>query len=447
VWRVHANRSSARARGDIQLGMFLFAPERELRHLDRVRADLRARGRVHELRSHGFVAVWLADRFTTGAYTRTLRIGAARPSIDRTPVCRFEWRPATGEVSVQRRWSGEFAAYYWDDPFIVASHLRLAALAFGTLPPSAVRLRPSETLDANVSSSGSARWSVRGTPPFRAPFTLTRQRTVARARSLLAQSVIRLPPASALLLSGGLDSSAIAATAAAMAIPMRAFVFSLRRPVKPQTLAESDLQSARVAATHVGMPLTEILLNRRSLAANVPLAVQLAETPRGTHIDEAAALVSVARVLRQRSIRTVLIGESADDLFGTFTFVLRLYRGPQLRRYLQRQLERGLPDDLAHLQNIFRPWGISVVDPYWTRPFVQLGYNLPLEFRLDRHREMKAILRDAFASMLPPEILRRPKCVTRDATQVRDALAARFGAGRERYRAVFKSVIGSPSRL
>jgi asparagine synthetase B (glutamine-hydrolysing) len=100
----------------------------------------------------------------------------------------------------------------------------------------------------------------------------------------------------------------------------------------------------------------------------------------------------------------VLIGESADDLFGTFKFVLRLYRGPQLRRYLQRQLERGLPDDLAHLQNIFRPWGISVVDPYWTRAFVQLRYNLPLEFRLDRHRQMKAILRDAFASMLPPEI-------------------------------------------
>jgi hypothetical protein len=60
---------------------------------------------------------------------------------------------------------------------------------------------------------------------------------------------------------------------------------------------------------------------------------------------------------------------------------------------------------------------------------------------------MKAILRDAFGSMLPPEIARRPKCVTRDATQVRDVLAARFGVGRERYRAVFQSVIGSASRL
>jgi hypothetical protein len=93
-----------------------------------------------------------------------------------------------------------------------------------------------------------------------------------------------------------------------------------------------------------------------------------------------------------------------------------------------------LPDELSILQNLFRLWGIAVVDPFWTHELAQIGYNLPLRFRLDPGRLMKTILRDAFAERLPATIVRRPKCVTRDASLIRDVLEREFGRSRERYR-------------
>jgi asparagine synthetase B (glutamine-hydrolysing) len=138
--------------------------------------------------------------------------------------------------------------------------------------------------------------------------------------------------------------------------------------------------------------------------------------------------------VRRAGFRAVCVGEAADDLFGGFKFALRFYRGAALRKYYQRQLEIDLPDELAILQNLFRPWGISVVDPFWTRELLEVGYNLPLRYRLDARRLMKMVLRHAFAEALPAQIVERPKCVTRDATQIRDVLEQAFGRSRERYR-------------
>jgi asparagine synthetase B (glutamine-hydrolysing) len=58
-----------------------------------------------------------------------------------------------------------------------------------------------------------------------------------------------------------------------------------------------------------------------------PLAVALAETPRGTIIDDCAALLEVARKISRAGYKTVAMGEAADDLFGSFKFALRYYRG------------------------------------------------------------------------------------------------------------------------
>jgi asparagine synthetase B (glutamine-hydrolysing) len=213
-----------------------------------------------------------------------------------------------------------------------------------------------------------------------------------------------------------------------------------------QSFEESDLLCARRVAEHLDLELTEIPVRDEELVENVPPAIYLAETPRGTIIDECAAMIPVARILAERGFDTVAMGESGDDLFGGFKFVLRYYRGAQLRKYYRHSLSIDIPDELMVLQNVLQPWKLSLVDPFWTRPLMQIGYNLPLRYRVDKARLLKTVLRDAFADALPPEIVSRPKCVLRDSTQVRYLLEKHFGRSRERYRPIFKEVMANGLR-
>jgi asparagine synthetase B (glutamine-hydrolysing) len=137
------------------------------------------------------------------------------------------------------------------------------------------------------------------------------------------------------------------------------------------------------------------------------------------------------------------MGEAADDLFGSFTFALRYKRGQGLRKYYRAELDVGLPDEKAIVQRVFEAWGISVIDPFWTRELKAIGYNLPLSFRLDPKRLMKRILRDGFQDLLPPEIIRRPKVVTRNGSQIRYVLESHFGQTRDRYRPLFHQIFRS----
>jgi asparagine synthetase B (glutamine-hydrolysing) len=244
------------------------------------------------------------------------------------------------------------------------------------------------------------------------------------------------------LRSGGIDSASIAAAAQIAGRCLPAFVFSLKRPVREQPEPENDLQFARKVSRYLNLPLQEILLDSRTLVRNVPLAVGLAETCRGTIVDDCAALIEVASQIARAGFKTVWMGEAADDLFGSFKFALRYYRGAQLKTYYRHELDVSLPDELAILQRIFEIWGISLVHPFWTAGLKKIGYNLPLRYRVDSGRLMKMVLRDAFSDHLPPDVVRRPKGVTRDTTQIRFVLERHFGPSRERYRAIFDRIFG-----
>jgi asparagine synthetase B (glutamine-hydrolysing) len=397
----------------------------------------RVYGPTRTLTRNGARIVWIEDRFVRVHQSeRRLSIECARPGFDAEPVCGVEWLFASGTLISRRRWSGEFGVWHWRKPPIVATHLRLAAVALGMARvPAPIRLPPAHELRLNLRTM--QRTTVR-TDHLRAHGARDRIALVRKVRKHLRRSVREWRRPVALLLSGGIDSSAIAATAVEERRKIRAFVFTLARAIRPQPAEERDLPNARRVARHLGISLTELPIDAHTLQEQVPLAVTLAESARGTIVDECAAHVSVARALRRSGLDTVCVGEAADDLFGSFLFPLRFYRGAALRRYYQREIESGMPEELAVLQNVFRRWGISVIDPYWTRELVELGYNLPLAMRLDRHRLMKTVLREAFVDALPLDIVMRPKCVTRDATQIRDALERRFGRSRERYRRYFR---------
>jgi hypothetical protein len=159
------------------------------------------------------IAIWLESPFTRG---RTLggnvAIEIQRPGKKEDTVCRFDWNQKSGRVTVRRRWSGEFSVYVATEPErIVSSHLRLTVMAYGRVPLGMKPLNAGESLSLSLKKPGSRR--VTGQRIFRARRRLNYSTLVRRVRSLVYSSVRQLPDSAALLLSGGLDSSIVAAVA------------------------------------------------------------------------------------------------------------------------------------------------------------------------------------------------------------------------------------------
>jgi asparagine synthetase B (glutamine-hydrolysing) len=418
--------------------MFLFSSDLskvDLRRLARLAPDAT---QWAEATVGGAGIAWLQTQFTKVRTSGPDFVISMRRKEDPEPVCEMRWQRATGELIVKRRWSGELSIHVArnDERVIITSHTRLAALACGGCPAEMKRLAPGHTM--RVCLKRPDRSTLISPRSSHAAFRMTYAETVEHVRHEMYLSVRNLPRRFALLLSGGLDSSIIAAVAQDIGKSFVPYVFSVRHPVVKQTHLENDLVCARLVFRHLGLRPREIMIEAKRLVNNVPLALLLAETPRGTIIDPCAGLIEVAKTVSRAGFSAVVMGEAADDLFGSFTFALRHTRGHGLRTYYRKELDVGLPDEMAVLQRIFEPWGLSLLDPFWTIRFKNIGYNLPLSFRLDSRRLMKRVLRDAFACMLPTEILLRPKVITRDGTRIRYALAKRFGVSRDRYRSRFR---------
>ncbi len=421
--------------------MFLFINDSRLLKKSAAASMLGAWGSPKFFDMGGARLLMLEDGFTIfSEHEGVWEVGHHRPGIDSQPICGFRWRAASYSGEMYRRWSGEFALYYNFDGFLcVASHLKLIKLLDH-------RFRKKEKLleagcEVNVKRNVTG-WSESGrnVSKFFTKFQYDFDTTVRKVRTLVHDSVDALPDNSALLLSGGIDSSAMAAAAINVGKKFQAFTFSTSYENEPKNTLENDRLCAIKVAQHLGIPLQKISIEPKHLIRNLPLAVFLSETPRGTIIDESTALIELARHIRNAGYRHVWIGEAADDLFGGFKFTLRYYQGQQLRKYYRQQLKRDLPNELAMVQNNFSPWGISVVDPFWTPELMSIGYNLPLRYRIDPRRLMKLVLREAFSGDLPEQIVTRPKCVTRDATGVRVILEDDFGTSRDRYRSIFNEL-------
>lgn len=402
-------------------------------------------GLVRRAEVGGAVLVWSEDPFTLTNFSReAAQINLVRPNIDRQPVCSLQWNPRKPEVAFRRLWSGEFTLLFATEPaFVVTSHQKLAALVM-RCPTRLEVVEPGACYEGWPAQSSSLHCSYEEKPPR--PIYSSYEELVEVVRNLVLKSVARNAAAGdALLLSGGVDSSIIAAVAKHLGAPLRTFTIALRNPPKSEEYGTSDRLHAQGVAQRLGLSHRTIELDASRLVRNVPIAIYLGETARGTIVDELVMHVEAAQVLASWKINRILTGGGADDLFGTFPFVLRYYRGAQLRAHLQRGLLKALPDELALMQNVYSAWRISLVHPYWSEDLRAIGYHLPLRYRVDGRRLMKRVLRDAFkdllCELLGEDTLLRPKGVPRDCAQVRPILAEKFGVNPQRYRRIFSKMM------
>lgn len=131
--------------------------------------------------------------------------------------------------------------------------------------------------------------------------------------------------------SGGLDSSAIAALALQTSSEE---LLSFGVGFEDEHFDESRYQDSVAAA--LGIPLTRVTVGGREIAELLPRAVELAEKP--TLRTALTPLLALSGIVREAGLKVVLTGEGADELFAGYD----IFREDKVRRFWAREPESRL---------------------------------------------------------------------------------------------------------
>jgi len=241
----------------------------------------------------------------------------------------------------------------------------------------------------------------------------------ARIRTALADAVhgqLMSDVPYGVLLSGGLDSSIIAALAARYAALRvedddhsaawwpRLHSFAIGLEGSPD-LAAAELVAAHIGSVHHGFRYTV----QEGLDA-LPDVIRHLETYDVTTIRAATPMYLMARRIRAMGVKMVLSGEGADEIFGGYLY---FHRAPDTRAFHEetvRKLERLHLYDCLRANKAMAAWGVEARVPFLDRRFldVAMGMDPALKRPAEGGLE-KQILRDACADLLPEAITRRQK--------------------------------------
>lgn len=218
------------------------------------------------------------------------------------------------------------------------------------------------------------------------------------------------------LLSGGLDSSIIAAVTARFAERRiedddrspawwpRLHSFSIGLDGSP------DLAVAAQVAAHLGTVHHGFTFTLQEGLDALRDVIRHLETYDVTTIRAGTPMYLLARRIRAMGIKMVLSGEGADEVFGGYLY---FHRAPDARAFHDetvRKLERLHLYDCLRANKAMAAWGVEARVPFLDLEFLDLAMGMdPAAKMVGADGMEKRILRDAFADLLPDVVLKRQK--------------------------------------
>ena len=208
-------------------------------------------------------------------------------------------------------------------------------------------------------------------------------------------------------LSGGLDSSIVAAILARLAPPGRpVHSFAAGTP------DSSDLVAARVVADHLGLVHHERVYTDDDVVEALPDVVRSIESYEPSLVRSAVPNFLLSE-LAARHVKVVLTGEGADELFAGYHH-LRDLDVAELRTALAEGIDTLHHLNLQRCDRVTMAFGLEARVPFLSRELLAVAGRIPMEWKLlgddgQEQAQEKALLREAFAGWLPEEILWRRK--------------------------------------
>lgn len=218
----------------------------------------------------------------------------------------------------------------------------------------------------------------------------------------------------AYFLSGGLDSSIIAAIGASLTTErITTYSVGIRGSESP------DLIHARLMAEHIGSDHKEITFDPNDAVAYVRKVICKIESYDCTTVRASVPMFMLSEYIAHHSDhRVILSGEGADELFGGYLYFHHAPSEEAFHKETIRLLENIHQFDGLRADRCTASHGLELRVPFLDHALVEYVTTMipPNEKRPSKENGIeKRILRDAFAHLLPPEIVRRQKNGMSDA--------------------------------
>jgi asparagine synthase (glutamine-hydrolysing) len=239
------------------------------------------------------------------------------------------------------------------------------------------------------------------------PLFSTPEEARADLRETLVEAVRRRMMADVpvgVFLSGGLDSSLVAAIMADLAEPGQTV-----HSFAAGTADSSDLAAARVVADHLGLRHHERVYTAADVVAALPSVVTAMESFEPSLVRSAVPNYLLAELAAQH-VKVVLTGEGADELYAGYDHLREIADPADLRAELVRSVEALHHLNLQRCDRVTMAHGLEARVPFLDLDVIATAQRVPIEWKLPGELgQEKAILREAFSGWLPPEVLWRRK--------------------------------------
>ncbi|MGY0504301.1 asparagine synthase B [Luteimonas sp. e5] len=218
------------------------------------------------------------------------------------------------------------------------------------------------------------------------------------------------------LLSGGLDSSLIAACVARFA----------RQRIEDDDRSEAwwprlhsfaiglegapDLAAAQVVADAIGTVHHGFTYSVQEGLDALPEVIRHIETHDVTTVRASTPMYLLARRIKAMGVKMVLSGEGSDELFGGYLYFHKAPDADEFHRELVRKLDALHQYDCLRANKSMMAWGVEPRVPFLDHEFVDLVMGIDASAKMVAPgRIEKHVLREAFAGVLPESILWRQK--------------------------------------
>lgn len=223
------------------------------------------------------------------------------------------------------------------------------------------------------------------------------------------------------LLSGGLDSSLVAAVAARYARHriedgdkseawwprLHSFAIGLK--------GSPDLAAAKVAAEMLGTVHHGFEYTFEEGLDALPEVIRHIETYDVTTIRASTPMFLLARRIKAMGVKMVLSGEGSDEVFGGYLYFHKAPNAREFHEELVRKIDALYNYDCLRANKSMMAWGVEPRVPFLDREFLDVALRMDAKFKMVQasrggmQRMEKGILRAAFEGYLPQEILWRQK--------------------------------------
>jgi asparagine synthase (glutamine-hydrolysing) len=216
----------------------------------------------------------------------------------------------------------------------------------------------------------------------------------------------------ACLLSGGLDSSLVAALSARICkqkgVVLETYSIGLKN--------SEDLKYASKVAAHINSKHTEIICTEDDFYNSIPYVIKDIETYDTTSVRASVGNWNVGKYIKENSeAKVILNGDGADELMGGYMYFHACPSSTEFDEECKRLLNNIHYFDVLRSDKSISSHGLEPRTPYLDKDLVEYYLNIPIELR--NHTGLKKqekyfirnVINEKDPNLLPQEVLFRKK--------------------------------------